>query len=218
MKEFNFRAKCIYLAVMVRRVILAQGDNKVDDRDYYGNKRLELAGQVRSLLKAPVASRSDPFLILRFNQRVLKSHRGSLGSFCLLAKQQSLTPKSGRVYSFQSAERCLPPFSSLAAPLEDKTSSLGQLIENKVRGTVCGRGPDDCAVDDLSPASLFSPPSFNKTHYFPSALFFPHLFCFPSLRCISAWLCQERDTQWHQNPEAAAAWGFFSGVTIELLP
>ncbi|MEQ2265642.1 DNA-directed RNA polymerase III subunit RPC2, partial [Xenotaenia resolanae] len=44
-KEFNFRAKCIYLAVMVRRVILAQGDNKVDDRDYYGNKRLELAGQ-----------------------------------------------------------------------------------------------------------------------------------------------------------------------------
>ena len=45
-KEFNFRAKCIYTAVMVRRVILAQGDNKVDDRDYYGNKRLELAGQV----------------------------------------------------------------------------------------------------------------------------------------------------------------------------
>lgn len=37
---------------MVRRVILAQGDNKVDDRDYYGNKRLELAGQVS--LAAPV--------------------------------------------------------------------------------------------------------------------------------------------------------------------
>ncbi|XP_067856092.1 transcription factor RFX4 [Heptranchias perlo] len=45
-KEFNFRAKCIYTAVMVRRVILAQGANKVDDRDYYGNKRLELAGQI----------------------------------------------------------------------------------------------------------------------------------------------------------------------------
>uniref|UniRef100_A0A8C3LBQ3 DNA-directed RNA polymerase III subunit RPC2 n=1 Tax=Chrysolophus pictus TaxID=9089 RepID=A0A8C3LBQ3_CHRPC len=49
-KEFNFRAKCIYTAVMVRRVILAQGENKVDDRDYYGNKRLELAGQLLSLL------------------------------------------------------------------------------------------------------------------------------------------------------------------------
>uniref|UniRef100_A0A674F2F0 DNA-directed RNA polymerase n=1 Tax=Salmo trutta TaxID=8032 RepID=A0A674F2F0_SALTR len=35
-KEFKFWAK----------VILAQGENKVDDRVYYGNKRLELAGQV----------------------------------------------------------------------------------------------------------------------------------------------------------------------------
>uniref|UniRef100_A0A8C5QPS9 DNA-directed RNA polymerase III subunit RPC2 n=1 Tax=Leptobrachium leishanense TaxID=445787 RepID=A0A8C5QPS9_9ANUR len=50
-KEFNFRAKCIYIAVMIRRVILAQGDNKVDDRDYYGNKRLELAGQGNWSLK-----------------------------------------------------------------------------------------------------------------------------------------------------------------------
>ncbi|XP_070566303.1 DNA-directed RNA polymerase III subunit RPC2-like [Ptychodera flava] len=50
--EFNFRTKCIYLALMVRRVILAQGDAKkhVDDRDYYGNKRLELAGQLLALL------------------------------------------------------------------------------------------------------------------------------------------------------------------------
>uniref|UniRef100_A0A8C1MN28 DNA-directed RNA polymerase n=1 Tax=Cyprinus carpio TaxID=7962 RepID=A0A8C1MN28_CYPCA len=42
----HFTSKCIYLAVMVCRVILAQGDNKVDDRNYNGNKRLELAGQV----------------------------------------------------------------------------------------------------------------------------------------------------------------------------
>lgn len=45
---FNFRMKSVYLALMIRRVILAQEDVvKVDDRDYYGNKRLELAGQVR---------------------------------------------------------------------------------------------------------------------------------------------------------------------------
>merc|ERR1712198_544237 len=36
---------------MVRRVIEAQGDEKsIDDRDYYGNKRLELAGSLLSLL------------------------------------------------------------------------------------------------------------------------------------------------------------------------
>lgn len=43
--------KAVYAAVMVRRTILAK-QNKInpDDRDYYGNKRLELAGQLISLL------------------------------------------------------------------------------------------------------------------------------------------------------------------------
>lgn len=39
------------MALMIRRVILAQtGRIHVDDSDYYGNKRLELAGQLLSLL------------------------------------------------------------------------------------------------------------------------------------------------------------------------
>jgi len=47
----NFKMKAIYLALMIRRVVEAQGDEKyVDDRDYYGNKRLELAGSLLSLL------------------------------------------------------------------------------------------------------------------------------------------------------------------------
>ena len=47
----NFRPKCLYVAYMVRRVLMAKHDNKlVDDRDYVGNKRLELAGQLLSLL------------------------------------------------------------------------------------------------------------------------------------------------------------------------
>lgn len=47
-EKYNFRMKCVYLALMLRRVIEAQEDKvRVDDRDYYGNKRLELAGQVR---------------------------------------------------------------------------------------------------------------------------------------------------------------------------
>ncbi len=46
--KYNFRMKCVYLALMLRRVIEAQEDKvRLDDRDYYGNKRLELAGQVR---------------------------------------------------------------------------------------------------------------------------------------------------------------------------
>ncbi|XP_066991105.1 DNA-directed RNA polymerase III subunit RPC2 isoform X2 [Anabrus simplex] len=49
--NFNFKMKAVYTAVMVRRVIQAEGDAKViDDRDYYGNKRLELAGSLLSLM------------------------------------------------------------------------------------------------------------------------------------------------------------------------
>ncbi|KAH7972447.1 hypothetical protein HPB52_012135 [Rhipicephalus sanguineus] len=50
-EDFNFRIKCFYLAIMVRRVIDAQSNKELlDDRDYYGNKRLELAGSLLSLL------------------------------------------------------------------------------------------------------------------------------------------------------------------------
>ena len=46
-----FTAKCRYLALMIRRIIEAFHDpTKLDDKDYYGNKRLDLAGQLVSLL------------------------------------------------------------------------------------------------------------------------------------------------------------------------
>lgn len=47
----DFYPKAIYIAMMVRRVLMASHDPKlVDDRDFVGNKRLELAGQMLSLL------------------------------------------------------------------------------------------------------------------------------------------------------------------------
>eukprot|EP01006_Ploeotia_vitrea_P060150 TRINITY_DN75386_c0_g1_i1.p1 TRINITY_DN75386_c0_g1~~TRINITY_DN75386_c0_g1_i1.p1 ORF type:complete len:1118 (-),score=56.27 TRINITY_DN75386_c0_g1_i1:66-3419(-) len=50
-ENWNFHPKVVYLAVMVRRMILALTDSSyMDDKDYYGNKRLELAGQLLSLM------------------------------------------------------------------------------------------------------------------------------------------------------------------------
>ena len=50
-RGLNFRPKALYVAYMARRTIMAYHDSRlVDDRDYYGNKRLELAGQLLSLL------------------------------------------------------------------------------------------------------------------------------------------------------------------------
>ncbi|KAL0117470.1 hypothetical protein PUN28_010353 [Cardiocondyla obscurior] len=49
--DFNFRPKALHLALMIRRVITAQSDrNLIDDKDYYGNKRLELAGSLLALM------------------------------------------------------------------------------------------------------------------------------------------------------------------------
>lgn len=50
-KDMNFRPKAVYVAHMARRVLMAKHDpSMVDDRDYVGNKRLELAGQLLALL------------------------------------------------------------------------------------------------------------------------------------------------------------------------
>ncbi|THZ02409.1 beta and beta-prime subunits of DNA dependent RNA-polymerase [Aureobasidium pullulans] len=47
----NFRPKALYIAFMVRRVIMCMHDPKlIDDRDYLGNKRLELSGSMMALL------------------------------------------------------------------------------------------------------------------------------------------------------------------------
>ncbi|KAH1241741.1 DNA-directed RNA polymerase III subunit 2 [Glycine max] len=47
----NFRPKCIYVAVMMRRIMDAiLNKDAMDDKDYVGNKRLELSGQLISLL------------------------------------------------------------------------------------------------------------------------------------------------------------------------
>ncbi|KAK7205749.1 hypothetical protein BZA70DRAFT_294831 [Myxozyma melibiosi] len=49
--DLDFREKAIYMAIMTRRVVMAMVNPQlVDDRDYVGNKRLELAGQLLSLL------------------------------------------------------------------------------------------------------------------------------------------------------------------------
>ncbi|GFU08483.1 DNA-directed RNA polymerase III subunit RPC2 [Nephila pilipes] len=57
-EEFNFKMKAVYLACIIKRMIKAEKDpTLLDDRDYYGNKRLELAGSLLALLFEDVFKR-----------------------------------------------------------------------------------------------------------------------------------------------------------------
>ncbi|KAH0570766.1 DNA-directed RNA polymerase subunit beta [Spironucleus salmonicida] len=50
-QEYNFKPKLVFLAEMVRRIILCKaGVQLPTDRDFYGNKRIELAGQLFELI------------------------------------------------------------------------------------------------------------------------------------------------------------------------
>lgn len=50
-EDYDFRGKSAYVCVMIRRILLANlNPEEIDDKDYYGNKRLELAGQLLALL------------------------------------------------------------------------------------------------------------------------------------------------------------------------
>ncbi|RWS09464.1 DNA-directed RNA polymerase III subunit RPC2-like protein [Dinothrombium tinctorium] len=70
---FNFRQKTIYLAQMVKRLILAiSNPDYIDDRDYYGNKRLELAGSLIGLLFEDLLKRFNSELRLIADKNIPK--------------------------------------------------------------------------------------------------------------------------------------------------
>lgn len=75
-EELNFRPKAIYVAVMVRRVLMCmQDESMVDDRDYVGNKRLELAGQLLALLFEDNFKKFNSDLKIQIDKTLKKPNR-----------------------------------------------------------------------------------------------------------------------------------------------
>ncbi|XP_024537767.1 DNA-directed RNA polymerase III subunit 2 isoform X1 [Selaginella moellendorffii] len=76
--RYDFRPKCIYVALMLRRMLEAILDKEcVDDRDYVGNKRLELAGQLLALLFEDLFKRSCSELKSNVDRTLSKMNRAS---------------------------------------------------------------------------------------------------------------------------------------------
>ena len=73
---FDYSEKITYLAVMVRRMLMAMDDPSfIDDRDYYGNKRLELAGGLLALLFEDLFKRMNSELKRQADHHLSKSNR-----------------------------------------------------------------------------------------------------------------------------------------------
>lgn len=76
--KFDFSAKAVFLAAMLRRVGVAMLDpREVDDVDYYGNKRLELAGQLLALLFEDLFKRLNAELRKQAEAHAAKAGRGA---------------------------------------------------------------------------------------------------------------------------------------------
>ncbi|KAI9593941.1 DNA-directed RNA polymerase III subunit RPC2 [Syncephalis fuscata] len=74
--RLNFRPKCMFIGVMVRRVIATLQDERLlDDRDFVGNKRLELAGQLLSLLFEDLFKKFNSDLKLNIDKVLKKPSR-----------------------------------------------------------------------------------------------------------------------------------------------
>ncbi|KAI1004794.1 DNA-directed RNA polymerase III subunit [Podosphaera aphanis] len=72
----DFRPKALYVCFMVRRILMAMQDPKlVDDRDYVGNKRLELAGQLLALLFEDLFKKFNTDLKLNIDKVLKKQNR-----------------------------------------------------------------------------------------------------------------------------------------------
>lgn len=74
----DFRPKAIYTATMGRRVLMAMVDpSQIDDRDYVGNKRLELAGQLMALLFEDLFKKFNTDFRMNIDKVLKKANRST---------------------------------------------------------------------------------------------------------------------------------------------
>jgi len=89
---FNFQQKVTYLALMVRKMLLAMVDpTAVDDRDYYGNKRLELAGGLLALLFEDLFKRLNTDLARQAQSVLSKANRATQFDIAKCIRQDTIT-------------------------------------------------------------------------------------------------------------------------------
>mmetsp|Transcript_19885 Transcript_19885/g.67765 ORF Transcript_19885/g.67765 Transcript_19885/m.67765 type:complete len:1122 (+) Transcript_19885:130-3495(+) len=89
---YNFKPKCLYMAGMIRRVLaVLKNPNCIDDKDYYGNKRLELAGGLIALLFEDLFKRLNADLKRQADATMSKTNRSSVFDILKCIRQDTLS-------------------------------------------------------------------------------------------------------------------------------
>ncbi len=89
---------------MVRKMLLAMVDpGAVDDRDYYGNKRLELAGGLLALLFEDLFKRLNADLSRQAQSVLSKANRASQFDIAKCIRQDTITYGLQHAIRYQAA-------------------------------------------------------------------------------------------------------------------
>lgn len=106
---YNFRGKVIYITHIVRRVLFTVLDRSLlDDKDYYGNKRLELAGSLLSLLFEDLFKRFNSDLKRQADMILSKPNRAS--GFDIMKFMRADTITQGFVHAISTGSWVLKRF------------------------------------------------------------------------------------------------------------
>jgi DNA-directed RNA polymerase beta subunit len=90
--NYNFLSKANYLSLMQRRVCMAELDRStLDDKDYYGNKRLEMAGSLLSLLFEDLFKRFNYELSRSADSVLSKPNRAAQFDIVKSIRQDTIT-------------------------------------------------------------------------------------------------------------------------------
>ncbi|KAM9988280.1 hypothetical protein ACTFIZ_003620 [Dictyostelium cf. discoideum] len=108
-RRYNFRLKVIYLSLMIRRIIMASKDKScLDDKDYYGNKRIELSGQLISLLFEDCFKKFQSELKKSVDQAIAKVNRAENLDLPKLIRTDTIT--NGFTHAISSGQWNLKRF------------------------------------------------------------------------------------------------------------
>ena len=108
-ENFNFREKVIYICHIVKRVLKTVRDpSLLDDKDYYGNKRIELAGSLLSLLFEDLFKRFNTDLSRQIDLILSKPNRAS--QFDVVKYMRTDTLTQGFVHAISTGNWVLKRF------------------------------------------------------------------------------------------------------------